>query len=75
MEHVRSLVCTSYRLYSPIIAGSGEHGIGIGKKEYLYEELGEGTVDQMKKIKRTLDPHGIMNPGKVGPLYSQSLRA
>lgn len=30
---------------------TGEHGVGIGKKEYLYEELGVGTVDLMKKIK------------------------
>jgi D-lactate dehydrogenase (cytochrome) len=69
------LLFLSYRLCSPIIAGPGEHGIGIGKKEYLYEELGEGTVDLMKKIKHTPDPHGIMNPGKVGPPYSQSSRA
>lgn len=32
---------------------TGEHGVGIGKKEYLYEELGHGTVDLMKKIKST----------------------
>lgn len=30
---------------------TGEHGVGIGKKEYLYEELGPGTVDLMKQIK------------------------
>jgi D-lactate dehydrogenase (cytochrome) len=68
------LLFLSYRLCSPIIAGSGEHGIGIGKKEYLYEELGEGTVDLMKKIKRTLDPYGIMNPGKVGFLILSHCR-
>jgi D-lactate dehydrogenase (cytochrome) len=69
-----SLVYSSYHPCSPIITGSGEHGIGIGKKEYLYEELGEGTVDLMKKIKRTLDPRGIMNPGKVGHLFILDLR-
>lgn len=53
-------------------AGSGEHGIGIGKKDYLYEELGEGTVELMKKIKRTLDPLGIMNPGKVSSFVLHS---
>ncbi|KAG8856747.1 hypothetical protein FRB96_006250 [Tulasnella sp. 330] len=46
---------------------TGEHGVGIGKKEYLYQELGEGTVDLMKQIKRTIDPLGIMNPGKLYP--------
>lgn len=45
--------------------GTGEHGVGIGKKEYLLEELGEGTVKLMKTIKRTLDPLNLFNPGKV----------
>ena len=45
--------------------GTGEHGVGIGKKEYLYEELGVGTVELMKTIKRAIDPLGLFNPGKV----------
>ena len=48
------------------IPGTGEHGVGVGKKEFLVEELGEGTVSLMKTIKRAIDPLGIMNPGKVG---------
>lgn len=32
---------------------SGEHGVGVGKIEYLEEELGEGTVGLMETIKRT----------------------
>lgn len=47
------------------IAGTGEHGVGIGKREYLYEELGAGTVELMKTIKRTIDPLNLFNPGKV----------
>jgi hypothetical protein len=39
--------------------------VGIGKKKYLVEELGPGTVELMKKIKRTIDPLGLFNPGKV----------
>ncbi|KAH8114410.1 FAD-linked oxidase-like protein [Phellopilus nigrolimitatus] len=46
---------------------TGEHGVGMGKREYLYEELGEGTVELMKTIKRTLDPLGLFNPGKLYP--------
>ncbi|KAH9016922.1 FAD-linked oxidase-like protein [Lactarius pseudohatsudake] len=46
---------------------TGEHGVGIGKKEFLVEELGAGTVALMKTIKRAIDPLGIMNPGKVRP--------
>lgn len=45
--------------------GTGEHGVGIGKKEYLYEELGENTVEFMKAIKTAIDPLNIMNPEKV----------
>ncbi|SPO04326.1 probable proteins containing the FAD binding domain [Cephalotrichum gorgonifer] len=44
---------------------SGEHGIGIGKKECLLEELGPTTIGVMKSFKRSVDPHWLMNPGKV----------
>ncbi|KAH7107777.1 D-lactate dehydrogenase cytochrome oxidoreductase [Auriculariales sp. MPI-PUGE-AT-0066] len=46
---------------------TGEHGIGIGKKEYLVEELGPGTIELMKTIKAAVDPLCIMNPGKLYP--------
>jgi len=44
---------------------TGEHGIGLGKKASLVKELGLDTVGVMKKIKASLDPHSIMNPGKI----------
>jgi D-lactate dehydrogenase (cytochrome) len=47
---------------------TGEHGVGIGKKKYLLTELGEGSVDLMRRIKKALDPKNIMNPGKVAHL-------
>ena len=49
---------------------TGEHGVGIGKREYLYEELGYGTVELMRKIKRTIDPLNLFNPGKVSCRFS-----
>jgi glycolate oxidase len=44
---------------------SGEHGIGYVKAPYLDMALGTTTIDAMKRIKRALDPNGILNPGKM----------
>jgi D-lactate dehydrogenase (cytochrome) len=44
---------------------TGEHGIGLHKIGYLVEEAGEDAIDLMRRIKRALDPDGIMNPGKI----------
>ena len=46
---------------------SGEHGIGIGKRKYMTAEHGEDAWQLMGEIKRTCDPEGILNPGKVVP--------
>jgi D-lactate dehydrogenase (cytochrome) len=44
---------------------TGEHGIGLHKMGFLVDEAGVGAVDQMRQIKRSLDPKNIMNPGKI----------
>ncbi|MEA2432780.1 MAG: hypothetical protein QOG54_237 [Actinomycetota bacterium] len=43
---------------------TGEHGIGLRKKEYLPLEL-PGAIEVMRAVKRALDPKNVMNPGKV----------
>ena len=45
---------------------TGEHGIGQGKQRYLRAELGD-AVDVMQMVKAAIDPHNIMNPGKIFP--------
>ncbi|XP_066505381.1 probable D-lactate dehydrogenase, mitochondrial [Hoplias malabaricus] len=44
---------------------TGEHGVGLGKRSLLREELGPLAVELMKGLKATLDPSNLMNPGKV----------
>ena len=43
---------------------TGEHGVGLHKKEYLLDEHPD-NIPVMKSIKRTMDPNNIMNPGKI----------
>ncbi len=47
---------------------TGEHGVGIGKAAYMVNEHGP-ALDVMRSIKQTLDPNGILNPGKIFPKY------
>ncbi len=46
---------------------TGEHGVGIGKIGYMELEHGKPGVEAMRKIKKALDPKGILNPGKIFP--------
>lgn len=43
---------------------TGEHGIGLGKQQFLVDELGD-AVEMMRLIKRAIDPKDLFNPGKI----------
>jgi len=49
---------------------TGEHGIGIGKREALVREHGEDAVLAMRRVKDALDPQGLLNPMKI---FSENL--
>jgi len=44
---------------------TGEHGVGLAKKAFLPLQLGETSHALLRQVKRTLDPLGILNPGKI----------
>jgi D-lactate dehydrogenase len=46
---------------------SGEHGIGMAKRDFIDREIDPVTLDLMRRIKEEFDPHGILNPGKMFP--------
>jgi D-lactate dehydrogenase (cytochrome) len=44
---------------------TGEHGVGMHKMDFLREEHGDDALELMARIKRSFDPHNILNPGKI----------
>lgn len=53
---------------------TGEHGVGLGKREHMVTEHGEDGVETMRAIQRALDPRGILNPGKIVPEPTDEMR-
>jgi D-lactate dehydrogenase (quinone) len=46
---------------------SGEHGVGIAKRDFIDREIDAPVLELMRDIKRQFDPAGILNPGKGFP--------
>ena len=46
---------------------TGEHGVGVDKRDYMQLVNGENEVAAMAAVKRVFDPQGLFNPGKVLP--------
>jgi glycolate oxidase len=44
---------------------TGEHGVGLAKKPWLRQQMGDASLELMRQLKKTLDPRGILNPGKI----------
>jgi D-lactate dehydrogenase len=46
---------------------SGEHGVGLVKRDWVGKELDDTSLKLMRAIKAQFDPYGILNPGKALP--------
>jgi glycolate oxidase len=44
---------------------TGEHGVGLAKKPWLRQQLGDASLNLMKQFKQTLDPQNLLNPHKI----------
>jgi len=44
---------------------TGEHGVGVAKKSFLPKFAGDAQMRVMRELRKTLDPNGILNPGKM----------
>jgi glycolate oxidase len=44
---------------------TGEHGVGLAKKAWLRQQMGDSSYELMKQVKRAIDPAGLLNPGKI----------
>jgi glycolate oxidase len=47
---------------------TGEHGVGLAKRDFLVYEQGEELVSLQRRVKAVFDPLGILNPGKIFPV-------
>jgi glycolate oxidase len=48
---------------------SGEHGVGLAKTPFVRDQFNQAEWEVMKSIKQSLDPKGILNPGKIFQIF------
>jgi len=63
-QGTKALLELTLRLQGTI---SGEHGIGLAKRDYISMELSNTSIDLQKQIKALFDPNHVLNPGKIFP--------
>ena len=52
---------------------TGEHGVGLAKKSFLRGAIGDASLGLMRQLKTTLDPNGLLNPGKIFDVASDNV--
>jgi glycolate oxidase len=72
-EETDRAVCALHRLMEKVVsldgAISGEHGVGLAKSPFVRNQFNDAEWKTMKAIKDTLDPKGILNPGKIFDVF------
>ena len=53
---------------------SGEHGVGLEKRDFIHREIDPVTLGLMHALRRQFDPRGILNPGKSLPPDTDQVR-
>ena len=70
-EEMRRVAAAARAIFEAAVALggtlSGEHGIGLLKKQFMEMDVGPDALRVMRAIKDAIDPRGIMNPGKIFP--------
>ena len=68
-EHFELARKTMHRIFDAALemggVVSGEHGVGLEKRQFMTKAVSPRVLEIMKQIKGLLDPNGIMNPGKI----------
>jgi FAD/FMN-containing dehydrogenase len=65
-DRVRAITIAIYDLVAELGGSfSAEHGVGVTKRAFLEQYRGPAELQLMRRLKRAMDPQGILNPGKV----------
>lgn len=68
MDHARACLSDVFDLVLSLRGTlSGEHGVGLEKRDFVAREIDPVTLELMRKVKRQFDPNGILNPDKMLP--------
>ncbi len=54
---------------------TGEHGIGLEKRDFMPLMYSDDDLEAMRKAKRAFDPDGLLNPGKIFPAAKPAVEA
>ena len=66
---VEALHCLMDKVVALDGAISGEHGVGLAKTPFVRNQFNQAEWNAMLAIKKTLDPKGILNPGKIFDVF------